>query len=105
MSLYLLFSCEAVFAFLASDILTIWPNTTLAVEQTTAEQTFPCFVSQNTLHYEVSSPSVMRVYSLSGQQLLAQQIFGKGTLEIPYSGIVVVRLDNNTIHAARTYKL
>ena len=81
------------------------PNTTLAVEHTTAEQTFPCFVAQNTLHYEVFSPSVLRVYSLSGQQLLAQQIFGKGTLEIPYSGIVVVRLDNNTIHAARTYKL
>ena len=81
------------------------PNTTVAVEQTTAEQTFPCFVAQNTLHYEVSSPSVLRVYSLSGQQLLAQQIFGKGTLEIPYTGIVVVRLDNHNIHAARTYKL
>ena len=81
------------------------PNTTLAVEHTTAEQTFPCFFAQNTLHYEVSSPSVLRVYSLSGQQLLAQQVFGKGTLKIAYTGIVVVRLDNNTIHVARTYKL
>ena len=81
------------------------PNTTLAVEHTTVEQTFPCFVAQNTLHYEVFSPSVLRVYALSGQQLLAQQVFGKGTLEIPYSGIVVVRLDNHNIHAARTYKL
>lgn len=62
----------------------------------------PIAVKADKIYYDLSYPSVLRVYDNLGRILQAHQVRGKGTLTIAHKGYVLVNIENAIQHFTKS---